>query len=261
MPLHLAPSTPTITLRVARLVPLLLFLAVWEFATWLDPSAVFFFGRPTRIAQVLITDAMNGSVFVNLGVTLGEAAAGFVLGSALGTMFGLLLWQLPRVFFIAEPYVIALGAAPAFALAPVLIIWFGTGIVAKIAIATISTVFVAVYQAYWGASSASHGYLTLMRTFRATRGQVFRKVIAPSAIVWVMRAFRMNVSFALLGAFIGEFISSNQGLGHMILVASGLFNMSRVLAGVFLFVLCAFILLGFVSALEKRLTDVVARRL
>jgi NitT/TauT family transport system permease protein len=98
-----------------------------------------------------------------------------------------------------------------------------------------------------------------MQTFGATKRMVFRKVIAPSAVVWVISAFRINVGFALLGAFIGEFISSNQGLGHLILVASGLFDISLVLCGVLLLICIAFIFNFAISRIESPLKRLIVR--
>jgi NitT/TauT family transport system permease protein len=127
----------------------------------------------------------------------------------------------------------------------------------KVLIATLSTVFVALMQSYTGASEVSNDYLRLMQTFGATQGQTFRKIVAPSSIVWVMSAFRLNVGFAILGAFIGEFISSSAGLGHLILVASGLFDISLMLCGVILLTGLAFVLYFFVGQLEPHLKKVV----
>jgi NitT/TauT family transport system permease protein len=128
-------------------------------------------------------------------------------------------------------------------------------------IATLSTVFIALLQAYTGASEVSPDYLRLMRTFGANKNQTFRKVIAPASIVWVMSAFRLNVGFAILGAFIGEFISSNRGLGHLILVASGLFDISLVLCGVLLLICTALILNFAISKIEAPLKHLVVRYL
>src|SRR5437762_12110619 len=98
-----------------------------------------------------------------------------------------------------------------------------------------------------------------MKTFGATKQQTFRKVIAPSAIVWVISAFKINVGFAILGAFIGEYISSNEGLGHLILVASGLFDISLVLTGVLMLVLMAIGLNYLVSELEQPLKKQIVK--
>lgn len=244
-----------------RAIPLVVFVIAWEGFTSGNGRRIFFFGQPSKIAAHFSERVLDGSLAVDAGATLLEAAAGFVLGNILGTAIGLALWYSKTAFSIARPYIIALGAAPVFALAPLLIIWFGTGLFAKVMIAMLSTIFVALYQSYRGALEVSADYLRLMETFRATKHQTFRKVVAPAAIVWVMSAFRMNVGFAILGAFIGEFISSNKGLGHLILVASGLFNISLVLCGVLTLTLIALFLTWLVERIEAPLKRLVVKYL
>ena len=240
-------------INLYRVLPLLALLFFWELATRKNASITFFFGSPSKIGAYILAKTMDGSLPRDIGVTFVEATLGFILGNVVGTILGLGLWYSKLAMAIARPYVITLGSAPIFAFAPLLIIWFGTGMFSKVMIAALSTVFVALVQSYTGASEVSNDYLRLMKTFGATQGQTFRKVVAPSSIVWVISAFRLNVGFAILGAFIGEFVSSNAGLGHLILVASGLFDISLVLCGVLLLSGLAFVLYFFVGQLEPRL--------
>jgi NitT/TauT family transport system permease protein len=240
-----------------RALPLLAFLLFWELATHGNPTRAFFFGSPEKIASYMVTKTLDGSLPRDFAVTFTEAALGFMFGNIIGTALGLGLWYSKLAFSIAKPYVLALGSAPVFALAPLLIVWFGTGMLSKVLIATLSTIFIALMQSYTGASEVSNDYLRLMKTFGATQGQTFRKVVAPSSIVWVISAFRLNVGFAILGAFIGEFISSSAGLGHLILVASGLFDISLMLCGVILLTVLAFVLYFLVGQLEPRLKKAV----
>lgn len=248
-------------LRIYRALPLIIFVLFWEFSVRGQERLIFFFGSPSQIGEYLYSKTIDGSLPIDFAVTFVEALAGFILGNLGGTLLGLSLWYSKTAFAISKPYIIALGSAPIFALAPILVIWFGTGIFSKIMIATLSTVFIALFQSYTGASEVSRDYLRLMQTFGASKNQVFRKVIAPSAVVWVISAFKMNVGFALLGAFIGEFISSNQGLGHLILVASGLFNISLVLCGVLLLIVIALILSFAVSRIELPLKRTIVKYL
>jgi len=234
-------------LKIYQAIPLIAFSLLWEILVRENSQLIFFFGLPSKIAAYLYLKTINGSLPVDFLVTFVEALAGFIIGNFFGTIIGLSLWYSKPAFLISKPYIIALGSAPIFALAPLLIIWFGTGIFSKIMIAALSTVFIALFQSYIGASEVSNDYLRLMQTFGATKHQTFRKVVAPSAAVWVISAFKINVGFALLGAFIGEFISSSEGLGHLILVASGLFDISLVLCGVLLLI-CIALLFNFVIA-------------
>lgn len=246
-------------IRIAQCAVLLVFLGGWELAGRLDPQSVFFFGSPSKIFGYFVQRAADGSLFVDTFTTLGEVVVGFIAGNVLGALLGTLLWFSPFIFRVSHPYIVVLGAAPVFALAPLLIVWFGTGILSKVMMVILSTVFVAMFQSYTGAASVPAEYLQLMKSFHASRAQVFRKVIAPSSLVWVMSAFRLNVGFAILGAFIGEFISSTQGLGHLILVASGLFDISLVLCGVFTLVAIALLMTRVLETLEQRLKRMVVR--
>ncbi|NER29690.1 MAG: ABC transporter permease [Symploca sp. SIO1C4] len=246
-------------IKIYQALPLVLFLFFWQFCVQQNQQLIFFFGSPIKIFNYLLNKTLDGSLLVDFIVTFFEASTGFILGNLLGTIIGLSLWFSNITFLIARPYIIALGSAPIFALSPLLIIWFGTGIFSKIMIATLSTVFVALFQAYTGASEVDKKYLRLLQSFGGSKMQTFRKVIAPSAIVWVVSAFRLNVGFAILGAFIGEFISSTRGLGHLILTASGLFDISLVLSGVFLLICMALLLNFLVSKSESYLKNFVVR--
>ncbi len=253
----MAPSKTRLT--ILRLLPLLVFLSAWEAFVRLYPKWEFYFGAPSEIAFYLFTKTVDGTLIVDTLTTLFETVAGFVLGNLGGLLIGVALWYSKSAFDIAKPYIIALGSAPVFALAPILIVWFGTGIFSKVMIAALSTVFVAMFQAYTGAGQVDERYTSLMRSFGASKWQVFRKVVAPAALVWVISAWRLNVGFALLGAFIGEFISSSQGLGHLILVAGGLFNISLVLCGVLLFTAIALLLNWVISFVEPHLQRSLVR--
>jgi len=239
----------------------MLFLLIWELSLRNEPQLVFYFGLPSKILSYLYSKTMDGTLIWDFFTTFYETAIGFIVGNVAGTVIGLSLWFSKTAFNIAKPYIVVLGSAPIFALAPLMIVWFGTGVFSKIMMATFSTIFIALFQAYSGASDVQKKHLDLMKSYGATKMQVFRKIVAPSSIVWVMSAFKMNVGFALLGAFIGEYISSNQGLGHLILVASGLFDISLVLTGIFLMVLIALIMNICISYLEKPLRNFIIKTL
>jgi NitT/TauT family transport system permease protein len=234
---------------------------VWELSLRGNSRMIFYFGLPSKIWNYLVVKIGNGSLIIDFITTLTETIIGFLLGNVLGTAIGLSLWFSKTVFDISKPYIIALGTAPIFALAPLMIIWFGTGMYSKVMMATLSTLFVALFQAYRGAVEVDGNYLKLMKSMKASKPQVFRKVIAPSSIVWVIAAFRLNIGFALLGSFIGEYISSSEGLGHVILVASGLFDISLVLTGVLLLIIIAIGLNFLVSKLERPLKSLIVQYL
>ena len=184
-------------------------------------------------------------------ITIIEALCGFFLGTISGAIIGLCLWYSQTIARIAKPYITALATIPIFALAPIIIVWFGIGLWSKIMLAFISTVSVAIVQSYQGAMSVEPRFLRFMQVVGAKRSQVFRTVVIPSSLIWVINAAKLNIGLALLGAFIGEFISSEQGLGYMIVKASGLYDMATVIVGIIALIVIALILTNLVEVLER----------
>ncbi len=234
-------------------LPLLCLLTAWYFYTVDSKEHQFIFSSPAQVWQTFLRLSASGELLSNAAVTVFEAAIGFILGTVSGACLGLSLWASRIVARVAKPYIVAAGAIPIFALAPIIIVWFGIGIVSKIALAFIATFVVAVGQAYQGAVTVDAKYLRLMQVFGATKMQTFRTVVVPNSLIWVINAMKLNIGLALLGAFIGEFISAEQGLGKMIVRASGTYDMATVYVGVVALVVISLLLTSLVDLLERRL--------
>jgi NitT/TauT family transport system permease protein len=254
--------------RVLVVVPLLVVLALWQYAGSTSHSAGFFFSTPLDVAGAAVTmlakdaDWIRGGavssipesgLLSNAAITSFEAVAGFLVGNVLGAGVGISLWYTRLGARIARPYLVALGALPVFAIAPMTILWFGIGIEAKIVLASLSTVFLAAAQAYKGAEQVDPLLLMRFRSFGAGRAAIFRRLLLPSALAWIIASLRLSIGAALMGAFIGEFIASQRGLGHLILKASGVYDTPTVLAGVATMIAIAMTLDVGVSVAERNL--------
>jgi len=232
-------------------LPLLLFLLVWAWFAEGTPQVQFIFSSPSQVFNVFIKLVNNGELIRNSGITIFEALSGFLMGTICGAIIGLSLWYSQIIAKIAKPYITALATIPIFALAPIIIVWFGIGIWSKIMLAFISTVSIAIVQSYQGAMSVEPKFLRLMQVVGANRQQTFRLIVIPSSLIWVINAAKLNIGLALLGAFIGEFISSEQGLGYMIVKASGLYDMATVIVGIIALIIIALVLTTIVEHIEK----------
>ncbi len=249
----LKSGVPRWKLALLYPLPLVVLIACWHLYSAGDVHRQFIFSGPHQVWCTFIALVQNGDLLKHASVTLMEALTGFALGTAFGAAVGLSLWYSKTVAAVSKPYIAALGSIPIFALAPMIIAWFGIGVTSKIMLAFISTVVVAIIQSYQGAMSVEPRFLRLMQVLGATRFQTFRTVVVPSALIWVVNAMKLNIGLALLGAFIGEFISSEQGLGYMIVRASGLYDMATVLVGVFTLVVIALALTAMVEFVERKL--------
>jgi NitT/TauT family transport system permease protein len=258
--------------RALTALPLLLALAAWQVVGSRSHSIAFFFSTPTGVvgaaAEMVSQDAAwliasfnggarpdipdNGLVW-NAVVTSFEAVSGFLIGNLIGASAGIGLWYSQSGARMARPYLVALGALPVFAIAPMTILWFGIGIGAKVMLATLSTVFIAASQAYKGAEQVDPLLLMRFRSFGAGRRVIFRRLLLPSALSWIIASLRLTIGAALMGAFVGEFIASEHGLGHLILKASGVYDTPRVLVGIAAMIAIAMTLDAAVGATERHL--------
>jgi len=216
---------------VLVLLPAILFLTFWQWFTGGNDRLQFLFASPAMIGHVALEELGQIDIWRNTFVTLSEAALGLLAGTVLGTAAGLLLWGNGKIDFIVRPYLIFIGSIPIFALAPIMIMWFGIGLLSKVVMAGFAVFFVSLLQANEGAHEIARQYLGFARSIAASNAHIVRKIIIPGAINWVIAGYKLNVGFALMGAFIGEFVSSETGLGHYILKASALYDMPRVLFG------------------------------
>jgi NitT/TauT family transport system permease protein len=231
---------------------LALLLGFWEQMTANNKQAAFMFGSPSAMAGFLSQMVGDGSLWRDIYVTGLETLLGFLVGNFIGTVIGLSLWYSRFVSQVVQPFVIALGSIPIIALAPIIIIWFGTGLISKVAMSTLSVVIVALVTSYKGAAGVDPDQVNLMRTLGATKFQIFRKLVMPASLVDIFAGLKLTVGFALIGAIVGEFMSSSEGLGHAIFKAGSLYIIPKVFAALVATIALA-LLLTFVVGRAERL--------
>jgi NitT/TauT family transport system permease protein len=231
---------------------LALLIGFWEQSTANNKQAAFMFGSPSAMAGFLNQMVGDGSLWSDTYVTGLETLLGFLVGNFIGTVIGLSLWYSRFVSQVVQPFVIALGSIPIIALAPIIIIWFGTGLISKVAMSTLSVVIVALVTSYKGAAGVDPDQVNLMRTLGASKFQIFRKLVVPASLVDIFAGLKLTVGFALIGAIVGEFMSSSEGLGHAIFKAGSLYIIPKVFAALVATIALA-LLLTFVVGRAERL--------
>ncbi|AJY51627.1 MULTISPECIES: ABC transporter permease [Halomonadaceae] len=242
-----------ITDNLWRVTGIGLVVVLWQIGVMTDWINPFLMGSPVGIAGEAWRLIQSGQLLNDTIATVYATVVGFLLGSILGSISGLLLWFSRTTARIIDPFMVALNGLPKIALAPMIIIWFGSGMLSKIALAFVATFVVALLSAYQGTHQIDRNLINLMRSMGASRREVFTKVVAPASLPWIISAFRLNIGFALIAEIGGEFISSDRGLGRMIFVAGNLFNLNVVWVGVITLMIVAIVLYVIVSQVEKRL--------
>lgn len=227
-------------------------LAVWEAAVRTGLAKVYVYGQPSGILGKAWGLVASGELWRHTWITAQEAILGFVIGSVLGSVCGLALWLTPTFAKVLRPVMVALNGVPKIALAPLIIVWFGIGIEAKIAIAAILTFIVSLITTYTGTHEVDPDLVRLMRSLGASRLQTWVKVIVPGTTPWMLSALRLNIGFALIGAVVGEYISAKEGLGYLVYYSGVLYDLNSVWVGIFALMALALLLDSVVQEIDRR---------
>ena len=252
------------TLRAWQLGLLVLMFLFWDAMTrpgFIPPfifdndrQAAFFFGQPLmifeRIWQWFVTDA---DIYRHLAVTLAETAMAFAIGAGTGLAGGLWLALSPMASALLEPYIKAFNSMPRIVLAPIFSVWFGLGMGSKVALGVTLVFFIVFFNVYQGVKEVSPVVLANARMLGASQRQLLRFVYLPSATSWVFSSLHTSVGLAFVGAVVGEYLGSSQGVGYLILQAEGTFDINTVMAGILVLTAFALVLDGVVGRIERRL--------
>jgi NitT/TauT family transport system permease protein len=242
---------PTWALIAAQIVILVGGLSLWEVAArngWID---AFFWSQPSAIARTMGIFFTTGDAWTDISFTFRSTIFGFLIGTTAGSLLGLSFWWSRNYAAIVQPYIICLESIPKLALAPLIILVFGIGLVSKVAVATALTLVVSTLTAYAGVKALDPDGEKLFYSLGATRLQVFRKLVVPFCMPWIISVLRVNIGLALTGAIVGEFIASQHGLGRAILYAGQTYDIALVWVAVLVLSTLAVIMYAGVSWLES----------
>jgi NitT/TauT family transport system permease protein len=227
------------------------FFALWEIGVRAGWISAFLVGSPFGIFTIALKMIVSGDLLSDTWYTLFEAILGFVIGTIVGSLLGLALWYSAFVARLVEPLIVAINSVPKIALAPIVVLWFGTGLVSKVALSVSLTAIVALIAAYQAAKDADVDLQSLLISMGADKHQVFFKAVVPSTLPSIIATFRINIGFGLVGAVVGEFISSQRGLGHLIYTASSLYDLNTVWVGLFTLMIMGFVLYYVIDIIER----------
>jgi NitT/TauT family transport system permease protein len=228
-------------------------LGAWWLLTETKVLPPFFFGEPFKVLKVIVEWFVSGKIWPHLAITLWETALAFVIGSVLGLVIGLWLALSPLSSALAEPYITALNAMPRVILAPIFAVWFGLGVLSKVALGVTLVFFIVFFNVFQGVKEVSPVVLANARMLGASKRQLLRHIYLPSATSWVFSSLHTSVGMAFVGSVVGEYLGSAKGVGYLILQAEGVFDINTVLAGILVLTIFALLLDFLVTKIEARL--------
>lgn len=234
-------------------IPILFFvgiLLVWEILVLLFNIPEYLLPKPTAIIFEIITNF--SSLLLHTGITMFEAITGYLIAALLGFVMAVFFAHskiIERGFY---PFAIALTTTPIIALAPILILWFGTGLSSKIAITVLICFFPILVNTIKGLKSIDSDALDLFRSYSATKWQIFTKLRFFHALPYLFSALKISTSLAVVGAIVGEFVGSSEGIGYLILVSSYHLNTTTVFAAIVLSSLAGLLFFWVIALIESK---------
>jgi NitT/TauT family transport system permease protein len=226
-------------------------VALWEIGAATGFVDAFFWSRPSAIYNTLQIFFTTGDAWTDIGFTFRSTIIGFLIGTIAGSALGLSFWWSRNYAAIVQPYIICFESLPKLALAPLIVLVFGIGLASKVAIATALTLVVSTLTTYAGIKAVDPDGEKLFYSLGATRLQVFRKLVIPSCLPWIISVLRVNIGLALTGAVVGEFIASQHGLGRAILYAGQTYDIALVWVAVAVLSTLAVVMYVTVSWIER----------
>jgi len=232
-------------------VGMLAFVELWGLVGRLGGYPTFLLPTPSQVWSRFLLVASDRTLWYHTSVTLVEILGGLALGLAAATLLGYLLAKSPLIERFLSPYTVASQSVPIVALAPLLIVWFGLGLLSKMLVCALTIFFPVLINIIVGLRSVEENLMDLMRCLQASRWQVFRFLEVPAALPVLLGGLKVGATLSAIGAVVGEFAQSDRGLGFLVNLANrGLFDTPLMFVALFVLMAIALGLYGAVSALE-----------
>ena len=239
--------------QFSKLLPssILLFslILVWEAVVRVFNIHPVILPAPTRILEATIRDW--NLLINNMAFTMLEVMIGFAIGFATGMILAIMIVYSPTLERTVYPLVVASQTIPVFAIAPLLVIWFGFGIWPKVFIAALIVFFPICVNEVEGLRSAEPEMINLLKSLSASRLKIFRLVEFPASIPYLLAGCQMGITYAVIGAVIGEWVGSNRGIGNLMLQANAMNKTDRVFAAILILSVVTMLLFVSVSVISK----------
>ncbi len=225
---------------------------VWALVIQWSHLPAFILPSPAAVWARFVQVLSDGSLLRNTLVTLSEVLSGLIIGSTLATLIGYGLAKSSTLEKILSPYLVASQAVPTVAIAPLLVIWFGPGMISKIIICALTVFFPILVNTIIGIQAVPESLYDLMKSMRASKAQTLRYLEVPAALPVLFGGLRIGATLSVIGAVVGEFVGSDRGLGFMINVGRGQFDTALVFVALFMLIALAVLLYSLAYTAEKR---------
>lgn len=231
----------------------ILFLVIWELLAHFNLINTFITSRPSKVFSSLVDLARQNNLYKHIAITLYETIISFIIGSLCGSFIAALFWWNKFFAKVMDPYLTVLNSLPKVALGPIILIWFGAGIKSIIILALLISMIVTIMNNYQSFRSTDQNRIKLLKSFNATKWQIFFKLVLPGNLSNIVNTLKINISMCFIGVIMGEFLVSKSGIGYLIVYGSQVFNLNLVITGIFLLGVLSSLLYYLINYIEKRI--------
>jgi NitT/TauT family transport system permease protein len=239
--------------KILGTISVAIFLVIWELAGGVYQVVnPMFMSAPSFIWKAAVQLFASGEIWNDLYVSGVEFGWGYALSVMVALPFGIAVGWYRKMSYIFDPFINAMNSTPRVALLPLVIIWLGIGILSKVGIIFLGAVFPILINARDGVKTTPYNLLNAARSFGASEWQIFRNVVLPSTVPFILTGLRLGVGRALIGVMVGELYAATAGIGFMITVAGATFQTDKVFVGVLIFAITGMISMELLTKLERR---------
>ena len=241
---------------IKRFTPLFLstfaFLLGWDLLTRLSGIPNFILPSPLSVWTRFLKAMNDGSLPHHTAITLTEIVLGLIVGVTFATIVGYMLAKSRSLEKVLSPYLVASQAIPVIAIAPLLVIWLGDGILSKVVICALIVFFPVLVNTIVGVRAVPTALYDLMNSLHASRAQILMKVEVPASLPVFLGGLRIGATLSVIGAIVGELVDAESGLGFLLQLGDFQYDTPMVFVAVFMLIALALLLYGIVTLLEKR---------
>lgn len=239
-------------IKISQIMILVLFILIWQILADKEIINTFIFSSPKKILETILDLYKTNNLFIHIWVTIYETIISFVVGTILGIIIASILWRFEIIAKIIDPYLTILNSLPKVALGPIIIIWAGASIKSIILMALLISVIITIINIYQSFKEVDKLKIRLLESFKATKSQIYFKLLLPSSLENIISTLKINISMSLVGIIMGEFLVSKQGIGYLIMYGSQVFNLSLVITGIFILAIVSVIMYYVIMILERK---------
>lgn len=238
---------------ITQISVFIIFILLWEIASRTNLINPFLTSSPSNVAMTIVKLYNEGTLINHIVITAYETILSFFLGTLIGVVIASIMWWNNFTARVLNPYLTVLNSLPKVALGPILIIWAGANITSIIIMALLISVIITIINVYHGFSNTDENKIKLLKSFKASKWQIFIHVVIPSNINTIINALKINISMSLIGVTMGELLVSKEGIGYLIMYGSQVFNLNLVMTGIVLLCILSFVIYYIIVVIEKML--------